>query len=132
MSIAPVQGFQAARAQSENATVEAVHPHVQTASRQANPVSGTSPKQENAPAKNTSENYELPQDVVEVHQDPLNKGQVIIQYLDKAGDVIVQVPSSQELAVERGIAQDFEQAAKLRASTAPTAAYSSGGKTHGN
>jgi hypothetical protein len=73
----------------------------------------------------------LPQDVVEVHQDPEIKDQIIIQYLDKAKNLVLQVPSSQELDVERGIAQDFQQAAKVRA-TEKTAAASEGETSHGD
>jgi hypothetical protein len=74
----------------------------------------------------------LPEDVVEVHQDPESKGQVIIQYLDQAKDVILQVPSQQELDVQRGIATEFQQAAKLRVSERTVAARSEGEKAHGN
>ena len=81
----------------------------------AQPVSGSAPKQENLQAQKVSVNDDLPEDVVELHQDPEDKEQVIIEYLDKAKNVILQVPSQEELAVERGIAQEFQQAAKLRA-----------------
>ena len=68
-------------------------------------VSGTLSKAESSAAKVVPTIYELPEDVVEVHQDPDIKDQVIIQYLDKAKNVVLQVPSNQELDVERGIAQ---------------------------
>jgi len=79
--------------------------------------------------KSVSPTYELPQDVVEVHQDPEDKGQVIIRHLDKAGDVVLQVPSNQELGVEHGIAQEFQQPAIPRG-TAATG--TEGEKHHGN
>lgn len=60
--------------------------------------------------------YELPEDAVEVHQDPEAKDQIIIQYLEQAKDVVRQVPSNQELSVEHGIAQEIHPAAKLWAS----------------
>jgi hypothetical protein len=62
------------------------------------------------------------------------KDQVIVQYLDQAKDVVLQVPSKQELSVERGIAQEFQPAAKLGASegTAAAGSRSKGEKTHGN
>ena len=80
--------------------------------------------------KSVSPTYELPQDVVEVHQDPEDKGQVIIRHLDKAGDVVLQVPSNQKFFTERGIAREFQQATKLHASRA--AAESEGEKAHGD
>ena len=76
--------------------------------------------------------YESPPDVVELHQDPEIRDQVIIQYLDKARNVILQVPSNEELMVERGISQEFQQAAKLRVTERTPAAASEGEKTHGD
>jgi hypothetical protein len=67
-----------------------------------------------------------------VHQDPETKDRVIIQYLDQAKNVVLQVPSNQELGVERGIAEEFQQAAKLRASADTAASGSEGEKTHGD
>jgi len=118
MSIAPVPSFPSA----SNEQPEEVMP----------PVSGSLPKQEDNVAKSVQTAYELPQDVVEVHQDPEIKDQVIIQYLDQAKNVILQVPSNQELSVERGIAQEFQQAATLRASESTAAARSEGEKNHGD
>jgi hypothetical protein len=137
MSIAPVKSFPpVGNVQPSNTAVGVDTVQVRTASVAAEPppkpVSGTLPKQEIHLAKSTPVNYELPRDVVEVHQDPANKGQVIIQYLDKAGDVVLQVPSTQELSVERGIADEFQQAAKVRAAEGASVAGSAGEKTHGN
>jgi hypothetical protein len=96
------------------------------------PVSGTLPKQETSVVKNAPATYQLPEDVVEVHQDPETKNRVIIQYLDKFKDVVLQVPSNLELSLERGIAREFQQAAKQRASADAAAAESQGEKTHGD
>jgi glycerol-3-phosphate O-acyltransferase len=65
-----------------------------------------------------------------VHQDPETKGQ-IIDYLDKAKNVILQVPSSQELSVERGIAQELQRAAQQLAKSETTSA-NTGEKTYGD
>ncbi|MGA3092975.1 MAG: hypothetical protein ABSD75_30645 [Terriglobales bacterium] len=129
MSIAPAEGFPSSSAQSDNAFAGAVRPHASVAPQAASPVSGTPPKQETTVASNAPSAYELPQDVVEVHQDPDDKSRVIIQYLDKSGEVVIQVPSNQELSVERGIAQEFEQAAKLRATAGKE---TEGEKHHGD
>ena len=67
-----------------------------------------------------------------MHQDPEAKDQIIIQCLDQAKDVIRQVPSGGDLSVERGIAQEIQAAAKLRASANRAAAGSEGEKNHGH
>jgi hypothetical protein len=74
----------------------------------------------------------LPQDVVEVHQDPDVKDQIIIQYLDQARNIVLQIPSNEELAVERGIAQEFQQTAKLRAASGSATEGSKGEETYGD
>jgi cAMP phosphodiesterase len=88
------------------------------------------PKQEKSAPKNVPASYVLPEDVVEVHQDAESKQQVT-QYLDQSKNVILQVPSNEELSVERGIAQELQQAAKLRAN-ADAAPASEQGKKYGD
>jgi len=137
MSIAPVQSFPPANSDPpENASVRTgqttARPAAKPAEESAQPVSGTLPKQEKSIAKNVPSTYESPPDVVELHQDPEIRDQVIIQYLDKARNVILQVPSNEELMVERGISQEFQQAAKLRVTERTPAAASEGEKTHGD
>jgi hypothetical protein len=137
MSIAPVSGFPPASSEpSSNQSTGSTHPQARPASGggagPTEPVSGTLPEQEISAVKNIASTYQLRQDVVEVHQDPEIKDQVIIQYLDQANNVVLQVPSNQELGVERGIAQEFQEAAKLRASAGASAPVSEGEKTHGN
>jgi hypothetical protein len=137
MSIAPVQSFPPLRSEPSSnpgvpsSTLQA-HSASAVAAGTATPDSGTTPKQEKLVAKNSPSTGELPEDVVEVHQDPDRGDQVIIQYLDQAKDVILQVPSQQELDVQRGIATEFQQAAQLRASERTVAARSEGEKAHGN
>jgi hypothetical protein len=134
MSIAPVASFPPANTEhSADPAVGSGHAPVSGgANRPAQPVSETLSKKESSAAKNIPATYELPEDVVEVHQDPDIKSQVIVEYLDSAKDVVLQVPSNQELAVERGISQEFQQAAKLRARDSTAAAVSERGKIHGN
>ncbi len=136
MSIAPVQSFPPAKPeQPANASGRARQSPARPVSKVVEgpglPVSASLPNQEKAAVKNVSSTYQLPEDVVEVHEDPETKGQ-IIQYLDTAKNVVEQVPSSEELSVERGIAQELQQAAKLRSSANTEAAGSEGGKTHGD
>jgi hypothetical protein len=137
MSIAPVSSVPTASSElTNNASVRSsptqANPASEVANETAQAVSGTLSKQNSSAARNVSSTYELPQDVVEVHQDPDIKNQIIIQYLDQANDVVLQVPSNQELSVERGIAQEFQQAAKLRESEGTAASGREGEKTHGD
>jgi hypothetical protein len=136
MSIAPVQIYPLVNSeQSPHVSVRATFQAGSgsgAAEAPAKSVSGTSPKEEKVIAKTISSTYELPQDVVEVHQDPEIKNQIIIQYLDQAKNVVLQVPSELELSVERGIASDLQRAAKLAESAGTSAATGQGGKGHGN
>jgi len=135
MSITPVSSFPPDRSEpSANSNVNSGQAQAvsNAPEKTAAPVSAPLPSQENAVAKNVSSTYNLPQDVVELHQDPDIKGQIIIQYLDQSKDVVLQVPSAQELNVERGIAQEFQQAAKLRETADAVATVSEGIKAHGD
>ena len=132
MSIAPIDSFSAvSNQQLENANASSGS--AQSRSQQsAAPVSGTLPEQESSVATNVPSAYKLPEDVVEVHQDPDIKGQIIVQYLDQTGSVIVQVPNTEELSVERGIAEEFEASAKLSAVVAKASPEREGEKSRGN
>jgi hypothetical protein len=137
MSIPPAQNISPARDESpDRASGRSgefqTHSEPSLAEGQAKPVSGTLPKEEKSAVKNVPRTSELPQDVVEVHQDPESKNQIIIQYLDPAKQLILQVPSPQELNVERGIARESQQEAKLRESERTAATGSEGETTHGN
>jgi hypothetical protein len=138
MSIAPVQSVPPIRnEQSETTSVQTQHTPTKTTSeadeaRVVQPVSGTLSNARIPAEKIALKTYEIPEDVVEVQQDPDIKNQVIVQYLDPSKNVVLQVPSKQELSVERGIAAESEQAAKLRATERTTAAASEGAKTHGD
>jgi hypothetical protein len=137
MSITPAQSISSARGAPPERT--SVPPgnfqapsEASVAGVQAKSVLGTLSKAEKSGAENVPRTSELPQDVVELHQDPESKNQVIIQYLDPAKQVILQVPSQQELNVERGISRESQQKAKLRESERQAATVSEGVKTHGN
>ena len=138
MSIAPVESFPPQRnAEPENPNAASGYTQARSASgavaeSAAQPVSGTLSKQESTVAQSVSSTYEMPQDVVEVHQDPEIKDQIIIEYLDTAKNVVLQVPSAEELSVERAIAQEFVQAAKLRPNPVSRAAGNEGEETHGD
>jgi hypothetical protein len=137
MSIPPVQSFPPANNdQSENATVRSDKTVARPAAKpiETEPVQSVSvalPKQERPAAQSVPSAYVLPEDVVEVHQDPESKSQVI-QYLDKSKNIVLQVPSSEELSVERGIAQEFQEAATLRANAETAGAGNKVGENYGN
>jgi hypothetical protein len=126
MSITPVQSFPPAPSEpSANANSRSPGPQDNSASgvtTETARASGSAPEPQPSTTKEVVSSYELPQDVVEVHQDPDMRGQIIIQYLDPSKNVVLQVPDTEELSVERGIAQDFQQAAKLRESESESAA----------
>jgi hypothetical protein len=136
MTIVVAQRFPPASSQLSSPTVVLGSPQGRSelgaAKAPAKPVLGSLSKEEKSIAKNVPSTNELPQDVVELHQDPESKRQVIIQYLDQAKNVVLQMPSQQELGVERGIAKESLQLAKLRESPAKAAAGSEGEKSHGN
>lgn len=85
------------------------------------PDAGMPPKQETPAPKSAPEAAEFPEDEVQLQQDSEIKGQVVIRYLDKAnGQVVLQVPSEQVLAVDRGIYDEFrKQAAPPTEGTKP-------------
>jgi hypothetical protein len=127
----PASGAQAANASTGSNRAQA-RPQSGVAQEPGQTVSGNLPGQQPPVEENSSPTDELPQDVVEVHQDSEVKNQIIVEYLDRAKNVILQIPSDEELNVEHGIAQELEQAAKVRATQATTAAASEGGKSHGD
>src|SRR5271170_3940702 len=134
MSITPVSSFPLDRSEpsaSQNSGSGQAPPASGSSEQTPAPVSRSLPTQDTV-AKNAPSTDNLPQDVVELHQDPDIKGQIIIQYLDQSKEVVLQVPSAQELNVERGIAQEFQQAAKLRETADAVATVSEGIKAHGD
>ncbi|MFY9646523.1 MAG: hypothetical protein WAK29_15185 [Terriglobales bacterium] len=136
MSIGPIEGVaMLTSGQADHARAASSQGQAHSASgagRVSQPVPGTLPTQENSARQKATSTYELPQDVVEVHQDPDVKDQIIIQYLDQARNIVLQIPSNEELAVERGIAQEFQQTAKLRAASGSATEGSKGEETYGD
>lgn len=129
MSINPAQGIsptEKVQADAERLRAEPVHP-----SAAATPISGTSPKQEPTQSRKESLSTELPQDEVQVQRDSEAGGAIVIKYVDRFGDLVLQVPSSQVLGVARAIDQELEQEAKARAeASGPT--DNTGGKDYGH
>lgn len=92
--------------------------HVRTSEPQGastQPNSGPEPKQEIRHRPQTSETLETAKDEVQVQRDSESNGQIVIRYLDHAGQVILQVPSSQVLGLARAIERALEEQATRRA-----------------
>jgi len=129
MSINPAQGI--SPTEKAQADAEALRAEQAQPSAPAIPISGTSPKQEASQARNASPSSELPQDEVQVQRDSGADGAIVIKYVDRFGDLVLQVPSSQVLGVARAIDQELAQEAKARA-VADGQTDNTGGKGHGH
>jgi len=95
--------------------------HVRTSEPQGpspQPNSGPEPKQEIRHRPQTSEISETAKDEVQVQRDGESNGQIVIRYLDHAGQVILQVPSSQVLGLARAIERALEEQSKHLAGAA--------------
>ena len=132
MSINPVPGIGPA---NEVQAAPSPHPALtHSASVEVEPVqpdSGSPPKQEIHRPQNTEASPEMPEDEVQVQRDSGTNGEIVIRYIDRSGDVILQVPSSQVLGVSRAIHQDLEREVKNHASE-EMATDAEGGKVHGH
>jgi uncharacterized FlaG/YvyC family protein len=67
-----------------------------------------------------------------VQRDSETNGEIVIRYLDRSGDVILQVPSSQMLALTRAIDQNLQQEAKVRATASDSPTADKGDDTYGD
>ena len=94
------------------------------------PDPGTDPKPEVGRPQSTPALSELPQDEVQLQRDSEANGDVVVKYVDRSGNLILQVPSSEVLGLARSIGEDFQQHAKARAADAET--RSEGGKPYGD
>lgn len=95
---------------------------------------GTLPKQESSGANNSPEASEFVQDEVQLQQDSEVKDQIVIKYLDKTtGEVVLQIPSRQALAVARGIYEEFQKRAESHdTGYSTTPASGEQGESHGH
>jgi hypothetical protein len=78
------------------------------------PDSGSLAKTGNQAPQDAANIRESPQDEVQVQRDGQLNGEIVIKYLDGGGQVILQVPSSQVLNLNRSIAHDFEHRVESR------------------
>jgi hypothetical protein len=115
MSINPVAGINSVEPQAQDANPLPLRPWPGVTPQPAASAteSGTIQEREAQPPKDSAEPRQLPEDEVQVQHDRVD-GEIVIKYLDKSGDVILQVPSSQVVGVTRSIASDFHEEAKVR------------------
>jgi len=83
---------------------------------QATPHAGVQPNRETHAPPKAQDSSELPRDAVQVQRE--NGNQIVIKYLDRSGRMVIQVPSSQVLALQRAIEQALEEQAQSRTSAA--------------
>jgi len=121
MSIGPVQGFSpGGEVQPADANLRAARtrsgpsPDTEVQPLQPDPVSV--PKREVQAAQTSSPQPLSEQYEVQVQPDTELQSELIFKYVDRAGNLILQVPSAQALGVKRGILEEFQQRAS-RAST---------------
>ena len=134
MSINPVPGVGSATdPQSASAGHRAI-PSTSAAAQpeSAHPNSGSEPKQEVRQPQKAPVPVVEAQDEVQVQRDSTANGEIVIRYLDRSGDVIVQVPSSQMLDVTRAIDANLQQEAKVRTDAGTAPATTQGGKIYGD
>jgi uncharacterized FlaG/YvyC family protein len=86
-------------------------------------------KQESSASSNVSGPLEMPQDEVEVQRDSQTNDEIVVRYMDHAGNVILQIPSEQVLGLTRAIEQDFEREGKVHAEADAARPNQKGGKT---
>jgi uncharacterized FlaG/YvyC family protein len=92
--------------------------------------SGRLRNQEILSQQNSETKDESPQDVVQVQRDSQVSNEIVIKYTDQAtGRVILQVPSSEVLAVAQGITQDLRHETKAGSNPAGSAVE---GADHGH
>jgi hypothetical protein len=133
MSINPVPSFgpqdaaQSADARAPRSPASS-SPRAPDVLRQSNV--GTGSNQEAQQAHKAAVEQELPQDVVQVQTDSQLENQIVIKYMDHAtGRTILQVPSTEVLSVDLGIAKDLQQDLKPEPSSTPAKAE---GGNHGH
>jgi len=123
MSIGPVQSFgPGGEVQPADANLRAARarpsPPPDVTVQQLQPDPGNVPKREAQPVQTSSPQPLSEQYEVQVQPDPELQNELIFKYVDRAGNLVLQVPSAQALSVKRGILEEFQQ----RASHASTQA----------
>ena len=108
MSIGPVQSFgPGGEVQPADANLRAARarpsPPPDVTVQQLQPDPGNVPKREAQPVQTSSPQPLSEQYEVQVQPDPELQNELIFKYVDRAGNLFLQVPSAQALSVKRGI-----------------------------
>jgi hypothetical protein len=90
--------------------------------------SAPAPKPESPGPETTAAPAEIPQDEVQVQREGQANEEIVIRYMDHAGNLILQVPSSEVLSVAQGIDQDLEQQTRARVAESAGSAQGEGGR----
>lgn len=73
---------------------------------------GNNPKEEIRATQSDSTSAPMRRDEVRVQRDEETNGQIVIKYMDAAGNLILQIPSSQVLGLARAIDQALQEQAQ--------------------
>jgi len=96
--------------------------------------SAKSEKVPNAEVQTSTDNSAaspLREDEVELQRDSELENELIVRYVDKAGNLILQVPGSQMLNFQRAIAAEFQHS-KQSAAAPASEKVSQSGESHGH
>ncbi len=97
---------------------------------QPEPNSGMEQKREKKAAEDSQNPSALGQDAVQVQREAGD--QIVIRYLDRTGQMILQVPSAQLLGLQRAIAQALEEREQSRQMADSDGARNPGGAANGH
>ncbi len=95
----------------------------------ATPNPGTGSNQEIRSTQIGAEAASSTGDEVQVHRD--DEGSIVIKYVDRSGNVVLQVPSSQVLGLTRAIEKALNDEAQKHAAARALEARGEGGYSHG-
>jgi hypothetical protein len=109
--VPPIPTTPEASAGDTNVRPAATSPPTSAEDSFSHPDSGDAPKQELRSPQSTPATSEIPSDEVQVQRDSATE-EIVIKYVDRSGNVILQVPSSEVLDVARVIDQNLQQAGK--------------------
>lgn len=132
MSIHPAAGIELAGLAQPTQVQPYRNPSASVPAGSVHSDSGTPPNQDTRVAKPAPLPSELPQDEVHVQRDSSANGEIVIQYVNQFGSVVLQVPSSQVLDVARAIEQSLEREAEDRVANARPQTGPEGDIAHGH
>jgi hypothetical protein len=129
MSISPVPNFDQEAAASVAEANPRRRPSPTPEENVVPPDQGTSPKPEARSVQSAAASTELPEDEVQVQRET-GGDEIVVRYMDHAGNLVLQVPSSQVLDLAKAISQDLEKQAQARVDR--EANPGQGEQTHGH